>query len=53
MNEAGLRVLNWGPVKNEINFISAKPALVIEPPEKTKIPEDADMSEYSQKEEVE
>ena len=53
MNEAGLRVLNWGPVKNEINFISAKPALVQEPPEKTKIGDNSDISEYSQKGEAE
>ena len=29
-NEAGIKILNWGPAKQSINFINAKPALVVE-----------------------
>lgn len=38
-NEAGMRTINWGPVRKNINFINEKPAL---------IPEQADGAKTSQ-----
>lgn len=48
-NETGMHVINWGPIKKNINFISAKPALVQDTSGqaslKAEYPENSDLSE--------